>query len=138
MKKISKKNIRIRYFNEISAFDTRNFFISIFDNILDMIFLNKNKNITIFKKSLYNYFLPGIFKFSIKNYIKNHSYINYYDLNNIIDLINKENIILIKYKDFVFLNNLKIFVYDNFYNMFFFLIKKNIYKLQILFCLFFL
>ena len=138
MKKISKKNIRIRHFKEISAFDSRNFFVGTFDNIIDIINLKKIKNLNIFKKSLFNYFLPGQFKDSVKNYIKKYSYINY-NLNNnlLIDIINTETIVLFKYKNFVFFNNLNIFKYKTFFNMFFYLLKKKTYKMFFLFCLFF-
>lgn len=138
MKKISKKSIRIRYIKEIfTSFNlNKDFIICSLDHIKDIKKIRLNNNIEVFKKSLYNYILPGIFYNSVTLYLKKHSFINYnIDLKTI---INNKDIIIFKYKNFIFYNNLNI-LNKNKISLNFIDVKK-IYNIKhlLLTCIFFI
>jgi hypothetical protein len=106
MKKISKKIIphnNISNFLTLKNLKELNFFLVSANNIIE---LNKDLNIWVYKKGLYRYFLPGKFNLPIKSYFKNHTYIDFVFTQDLISsLIINKNIILFNYKNFVFMNN---------------------------------
>lgn len=106
MQKISKKIILIKNLNKIDFIFNTNFYLVSATNISD---INKELNLSVYKKGLYRYILPGRFLKSIKYYFPNHTYINFdFKKDFFSQLIKNQNIILYKYNNLIFLNNLLI------------------------------
>jgi len=131
MRKTSKKFIPISYINILSKNLDINFYLVSTNNILE---IEKNLDILIYKKGLYRYLLPGKFFFSIKTYFKTHTFINF-NLNKdlIKSLIINKDVILFNYKGYIFFNNPLIFRYIDKNLMFEYTYSVGLNKLFLLF-----
>jgi len=131
MRKTSKKFIPISYINILSKNLDINFYLVSTNNILE---IEKNLDILIYKKGLYRYLLPGKFFFSIKTYFKTHTFINF-NLNKdlIKSLIINKDVILFNYKGYIFFNNPLIFRYIEKNLMFEYTYSVGLNKLFLLF-----
>jgi hypothetical protein len=134
MRKTSKKFIPISYINILSKNLDINFYLVSTNNILE---IEKNLDILIYKKGLYRYLLPGKFFFSIKTYFKTHTYINFINFNLNKDLIKSliinKDVILFNYKGYIFFNNPLIFRYIDKNLMFEYTYSVGLNKLFLLF-----
>lgn len=135
MQKISKKIILIKFFDEI-CFNIfkMNFYLVSFDNIQEI----NNSDISLYKKGLYRYILPGKFKLPIKMYFLKHTYINFdFTINLIETLINNKNIVVFKYNNIIFLNNINILRNKQINSHFEYLNNIVVFKKLLLICLVF-
>lgn len=135
MQKTSKKIILIKNLNKIDSILNINFYLVSAINISD---IDKNLNLSVYKKGLYRYILPGKFIKPIKNYFPTHTYINFnLNKNNFSQLIKNPNIILYKYNNWIFFNNLLILRHSVVNLNFEFFNNISIFKKFLLFCLLF-